>query len=432
MLRTAIIFLLLTFGAGTLASAQLYFPPTDSDDWEQTDPTSLQWCSDSVNALYDFLEEKNSKAFIVLKDGKIVLEKYFDGFGPDSFWYWASAGKTLRATLVGIAQREGALSLDDKVSDHIDTGWTNCCMDKENLVQVQHLLTMTSGLDDRVSDPYCTDDTCLRYLANAGTRWAYHNGPYNLTKDVLEKSTGETLNQFTRTRVLRLTGMDGFWVPSGYNTLFLSTARSMARFGLLMLNGGDWGVQPVLADSNYFKAMTTRSQELNKSYGYLWWLNGQETHMLPGTQIKFNGGIIPNAPSDMYAALGKNDQKVYVVPSQGLVVIRMGNDGGGSLFAKSTFDDLLWRRLSELECATGNVSDNLPGTIRTYPQPAERILNIEISGDQEFKGSILDMNGRKLLQFTEMEVDVSSLSSGTYILRCTTGTRIFHQRMIIK
>jgi len=431
MLRTTIVFLLFTFTLGSTVSAQLYFPPKDSDNWEKTNPETLNWCSDSINALYDFLDQKNSKAFIVLKDGKIVLEKYFDNFGPDSLWYWASAGKTLRATLVGIAQREGALSLDDKVSDHIDTGWTNCCMDKENLVQVQHLLTMTSGLDDRVADPYCTDDTCLRYLANAGMRWAYHNGPYNLTRDVLENATGETLNRFTRTRVLNLCGMDGFWVPSGYNTLFLSTARSMARFGLLMLNGGDWGVQPVLADTNYFKTMTSRSQELNKSYGYLWWLNGQETFMLPGSQIKFNGSMIPNAPADMFAGLGKNDQKVYVVPSQGLVVVRMGNDAGGSLFAKSSFDDQLWRRLNELECATGKLNDRTHGTIKVYPQPADQILNIEINGDPKISGSIQDMNGREVLHFTNKEVDVSSLSSGPYILRCKTDKRIFHHRIQI-
>lgn len=431
MLRTAIVFLLLAFGTGSLASAQLYFPPKDSDKWEETDPESLNWCSDSIEALYDFLDEKNSKAFIVLKDGKIVLEEYFNDFGPDSFWYWASAGKTLRATLVGIAQREGALSVDDKVSDHIDTGWTNCCLDKENLVQVKHLITMTSGLDDRVDDPFCTDDTCLRYLANAGTRWAYHNAPYNLTRNVLESATGETLNRYTRTRILNLTGMDGFWINSGYNTIYWSTARSMARFGLLTLNGGDWGVQPVLADTAYFKAMTTRSQELNKSYGYLWWLNGQETHMLPGTQIKFNGSIVPNAPADMFAALGKNDQKVYVVPSQGLVVVRMGNDAGGSLYAKSTFDDQLWRRLSELECKPGSLGDEEIHTVKVYPQPAEHILKIEIENNPAFEGVILDLSGRELLRFTESEVDIRSLSSGTYVLRCKTDKHFYRQRIQI-
>ena len=90
MLRTTIVFLLFTFTLGSTVSAQLYFPPKDSDNWEKTNPETLNWCSDSINALYDFLDQKNSKAFIVLKDGKIVLEKYFDNFGPDSLWYWAS------------------------------------------------------------------------------------------------------------------------------------------------------------------------------------------------------------------------------------------------------------------------------------------------------------------------------------------------------
>jgi len=431
LLRSGILLLLVLCTAVSSVFAQLYFPPKDSDDWETTAPESLNWCSDSINALYDFLDEKNSKAFIVLKDGKIVLEKYFNDLGPDSFWYWASAGKALRATLLGIAQREGALSLDDKVSDHIDTGWTNCCLDKENLVQVRHLLTMSSGLDDRVADPYCTDDTCLRYLANAGTRWAYHNAPYNLTRDVLESATGENLNRFTRTRILNLTGMDGFWLPSGYNTIFWSTARSMARFGLMTLNGGDWGVQPVLADTNYFKAMTTRSQEINKSYGYLWWLNGQETHMLPGTQVVFNGSIVPSAPDDMYAGLGANDQKVYVVPSQNMVVVRLGNDAGQSMFALSSFDNDLWRRIADLECKPGHVTNNpIPG-IKIYPQPAERILNIEISGNPDFEGRILDMNGREVLNFSQRKVDLSSLASGSYLLNCETDNHVFHQRIFV-
>jgi hypothetical protein len=67
--------------------------------------------------------------------------------------------------------------------------------------------------------------------------------------------------------------------------------------------------------------------------------------MLPTSQIVFNGFLIPNAPADMYAALGKNDQKIYVVPSQQLVVIRMGNAAGSPQSALSDFDNELWGRL---------------------------------------------------------------------------------------
>ena len=119
----------------------------------------------------------------------------------------------------------------------------------------------------------------------------------------------------------------------------------MARFGLLMLNKGKWDQTVVLNDSNYFNAQVNTSQNLNLSYGYLTWLNGKASYMLPSLQAVFPTMLTPNAPSDMYAALGKNDQKVYVVPSQNLVVIRMGESAGNVQLAVSSFDNELWGKL---------------------------------------------------------------------------------------
>ena len=91
----------------------LYFPPTTGSDWESIAPADLGWCIDKIDNLYGFLEEKNTKAFIVLKDGKIVLEKYFDDHDVNKLWYWASAGKTLTCFLTGLAESEDLLALDD-------------------------------------------------------------------------------------------------------------------------------------------------------------------------------------------------------------------------------------------------------------------------------------------------------------------------------
>jgi CubicO group peptidase (beta-lactamase class C family) len=82
--------------------------------------------------------------------------------------------------MVGIAQQEGLLSIRDKSSKWLGAGWTSCPVDKENLITVRHQLTMTSGLNDGVTDPFCTDAGCLQCLADPGTRWAYHNAPYTL------------------------------------------------------------------------------------------------------------------------------------------------------------------------------------------------------------------------------------------------------------
>ena len=80
----------------TLAFTQnLYFPPLNSPEWARLEPEELSWCADKVDSLIRFAEEKNTRAFIILKDGKIVVEEYFGTYTQDSLWYWASAGKSL-------------------------------------------------------------------------------------------------------------------------------------------------------------------------------------------------------------------------------------------------------------------------------------------------------------------------------------------------
>ena len=142
--------------------------------------------------------------------------------------------------------------------------------------------------------------------------------------------------------------MNGTWVRLGYVNVYYSSARSMARFGLLNLNKGAWDTTPILTDQNYYKEMTTTSQEMNPSYGYLWWLNGKSSFRLPASEAEFSGELIPEAPKDLIAALGKDDQKLYVVPSQNLVIVRMGDSSGGMLLGPSGFDNDLWIRINQL------------------------------------------------------------------------------------
>lgn len=323
----------------------MYFPPVSGSTWETSSLASLGWDSSQVQPLYDYLQLKNTKAFIVLQNGRIVLEKYFGSFTQDSAWYWASAGKTMTAFLVGIAQQEGLLSIQDKTSDYLGTGWTSLPPAKESLITVWHQLTMTSGLEDNVPNDDCTLPSCLIYKADAGTRWAYHNAPYTLLDKVVENASGQTYNAYFQAKIRNRIGMTGLWVRNGYNNLFVSNPRSMARFGLLMLNKGKWDQTSILSDSAYFQAQISSSQTYNRSYGYLTWLNGQPSYMLPTLQNQFAGPLVPNAPSDMYSALGKNDQKIYVVPSRKLVVIRMGESAGNVQLALSSFDNELWGKI---------------------------------------------------------------------------------------
>jgi CubicO group peptidase (beta-lactamase class C family) len=121
----------------------------------------------------------------------------------------------------------------------------------------------------------------------------------------------------------------------------------MARFGLLMYNKGKWDNEVIL-NENYFNEATNTSQDINLGYGYSWWLNGKENYHLPQSQTTFQGSIIPTAPNDMFMALGKNDQKIYIVPSKKMVVIRMGEAADDVNVELSDFDKTLWTKISAL------------------------------------------------------------------------------------
>jgi len=121
----------------------------------------------------------------------------------------------------------------------------------------------------------------------------------------------------------------------------------MARFGLLVLADGNWNGNQIIPQA-FVEASTSSSQLLNKSYGYLWWLNGKSSYRLPQSQIEFQGELIPNAPADMFCALGRDDQKIYVVPNRDLVIVRMGNAADDVNFALSNFDNQLWGKINAL------------------------------------------------------------------------------------
>lgn len=320
----------------------IYFPPNNSDIWETKSISELGWNQNNLQPLLDYLELKHSKSFIILHNGKIVVENYFNGHSATSPWYWASAGKTLTSTVTGIAEQEGLINTNNKVSDYLGTGWTSASLTKENLITCKHLLTMSSGLDDSLGDDVSPAN--LQYIADAGSRWAYHN-VYVKLQDVVAQASGETWNSYFNTKLRDPLGMTGLWYNTDGLSVYWSTTRSMARFGLLIYAKGKWNSTQII-NENYINAASNTSQNINLSYGYLWWLNGKSSYHLPQTQLQFNGTLIPNAPSDMFCALGKNDQKIYVVPSKKLVIIRMGDAADGSNFALSDFDDTLWEKIN--------------------------------------------------------------------------------------
>lgn len=415
--RKRIVALLLALGISISAQAQqLYFPPAQSTGvWETMEPSELNWCKDRTDSLYTFLQKTYTKAFIVLKDGKIVREWYFGSFERDSVWYWASAGKTVTAVLTGIAQEQQLLDITAPSSRYLGNGWSLMTKAQEDAITVRHHLTMTTGVEGRgPDDTDCRTPDCFTYRAAPGTIWDYYNPAYLKLQDIVAAASKTNYTAYYTQNLARRIGMGGLFV----NGVLWSVPRSMARFGLFLLARGVWNGDTVIRDQSYFDHMIATSQNLNPSYGYLFWLNGKDRMMLPGIEASMPGPLIPQAPSDMYMGLGKNDQKLYVIPSQNMVIIRMGNPPTGSEPMQIVYDRQMWELISALPCTTLVPETTTADMPLTWPNPVVDVINH--SGTSIVIRSI---DGRVLRSASGSSVSISDIPGGVYIVESSTATR---------
>lgn len=311
-----------TSGSRTAGAVAEYWPPA-SGPWERVEPAAAGWDVGALEAAVALAGERATGSLRVLLDGRVLVAREW-GVPPDFARDVASCQKSLVGLLVLVARDRDLLALDDAVTTHLGSGWSGTSPDREGGITVRHLLTMTSGLDDR-----------LRWAAPPGTTWRYNTTAYHRLQPVLERATATELAALSREWVTAPIGaVRSTWYrrpgpdPTGRPVLGLTmTTDDMARLGLLVLRGGAWDGAPVIAAPTLEEALAP-SQELNPAYGHLWWRNGAAAPYR-----------IPGAPEDLVAALGNEDQKIYVSRSAGLVVSRLGERGGsGPPSSPDSFD----------------------------------------------------------------------------------------------
>ena len=199
---------------------------------------------------------------------------------------------------------------------------------------------MSSGLSDR-----------LKFVAAPGTQWKYNTNAYCLSLKCAAAGAALTPDSLTRNWLTEPIGMQhSRWIernlpdsspPETNRFGFATTARDLARFGVLILARGRWADATILSDRNYLTDSLNSSQKMNPSYGYLWWLNGQSSAIRSSRKVP--GPLNRNAPGDLVAALGALGRKCYVVPSLELVVTRLGD--APDVSGQPGFDMEFWRLL---------------------------------------------------------------------------------------
>jgi len=333
-------------------ATELYFP---ADDWDTIEPRAVGWDPDKLASAMDLAMSRKSSGVVILHRGRIMIERYQD-LQPKSARYRgmthgrgsdgrviedvASAQKSVVSFLVGVAQEKGLVKIGDPVHQHLGAGWSRAKPEQEAAITIRHLITMSSGLNEK-----------LEFVAQPGTKWKYNTTAYSQSLLAIVAASGKSPNELTSEWLTHCVGMkDSRWVERSWSKNsevaanrygFATTARDLARFGLLVLANGKWNDQTLLADQEYFQASLSPSQTLNPSYGFLWWLNGQESAVRAARRVK--GPLISAAPHDLFAAFGALGRKCYVVPSLGLVVTRLGDSPEAA--GKPGFDNEFWRLL---------------------------------------------------------------------------------------
>ena len=328
-----------------------YFPPADGA-WEAVAPEDAGWNADKLEEALAYAGESNSSGVVILHNGRILAERYWELDDPSERYQRmkvgttsdgraiedvASAQKSVVSFLTAIARDRGKLKLSDRVSNYLDVGWSDTHRDREHEITLHQVMSMTSGLKPNLS-----------YQAEPGTLWRYNTRAYARMVPVLEVAANRDIHALTRDWLTAPTGMiDSRWAPRTWlsggvdanHVGFATTARDLARFGLLILADGTWKDTALVTNTHLIDDMLETSQPLNPAYGLLWWLNGKERFIAAG-RGPGSGPLVPTAPNDMVAALGALGRKCYVVPSLGLVVTRLGDAPGPA------FDREFWRRLS--------------------------------------------------------------------------------------
>lgn len=294
---------------------------TDDDLWRASAMSEQGIDSALVSeGLARLADSPTRQSLMLMRNGYIVYEQYFNGSHASDSNNIASVSKSILSALVGIALDQGFFAtVDDRVADYLPDYFVDAGEPRLLDLRLRHLLTMTHGLawkeneserDLDRSEDWVADILSLPFVTEPGARFHYSTGVSHLMSAVLTEATGMTTCEFAHRYLFEPLGMEAeFWGvdPRGYFTGGHSvsmTARELARFGQLFLKEGRWQGEQIVPGW-WAVASTSPQVDIGNNYagyGYYWWLN----------RI---------AGYDMYSALGAAGQILHVIPELDLVMV---------------------------------------------------------------------------------------------------------------
>lgn len=292
--------------------------------------TSARALSDIVSQAFDaatFGDGTVTTGLIIIKDDRVLVERYRPGFGVNSGYRTWSTSKSITGAIIGIAIAEGLLDVDKPAPI---PEWQHGA-DPRQKITLQHLLRMSSGLHTGGSNTnaiyFAGQDvisaaTTTALEADPGTRWTYSNNDTLLLLRALRFRLDNDLRylRYPYETLLHRIGMMHTRMEIDHRGNFIgssqtyTTLRDLARFGLLLANDGVWGGERLLP-KGWVEYLTTPAPAKATEAGD--WGYGAQFWLLDN---------IAGVPTDTYTTAGNKGQYVTVVPSEDLVVVRTGVD----------------------------------------------------------------------------------------------------------
>ncbi|MCE5347492.1 MAG: beta-lactamase family protein [Bacteroidales bacterium] len=267
----------------------------------------------------------NAFAFMVLYKGIPVAEAYKPQFNQSTRFISWSMAKSFTNAMVGILVKEGKIDINKPVDIE---EWKN---DERRKITLNNLMQMQSGLKWNENYGNRSDVTVMLHCESdmshfavdqplehqPGSFWYYSSGTSNIVTYLIRKqfSSDTSYYAFAHTQLLNKAGMPDavFEVdPSGTlvgSSYLYATARDFARFGLLYLNDGVFNGERILPEG-WVKYTTSAASASKGEYGAFFWLN--------------KGKKLPSVPEDMFMCNGHDGQRIFIIPSEELVVVVLG------------------------------------------------------------------------------------------------------------
>jgi CubicO group peptidase (beta-lactamase class C family) len=351
------LWLVLLCGIGLMACAskQTYQAPKQTDDgWQTASPADVGLDEQQLREAVERIKDKtyqNVDSLLIVKEGKLVFEAYFDGnewdydspqfrgelvhYGAETRHNLASVTKSFTSILVGIALDQGAIqSVDDPVFSYFPQ-YAHLSDERKATITLKHLLTMSSGLrwnegELPYSDPnndlvrLFTEPDPIDYILSRplvtepGVKFYYGGDNTNLLGEVIRSATGQRMDVFAEEHLFGpLDITDYAWDFINPDMIHASgnlqlRPRDMAKLGQLCLNGGMWEGQRIVSEAWIAESTQKHvTHSATSGYGYQWWL---ETYRVRPASV------------DTFAALGWGGQKIIVLPDLAMVVVFTGGN----------------------------------------------------------------------------------------------------------